>query len=404
MERYTIAVAGIGYVGLSNAVLLAQHNKVIAVDILEEKVEMLNQRMSPIKDQELQEYLQTRALDLTAVTDGDQAYKEADIVIISTPTNYDEKKNYFETASVTQVIEQILRINKNALIVIKSTIPIGFTKRIQEKYRCRNLIFMPEFLREGKALDDNLHPSRIVVGMPQEDADLKSRAEIFVSLLLQGAVKKDVPILYTNSGEAEAIKLFANTYLAMRVAFFNELDMYAETRGMDAKQIIEGMSLDPRIGNFYNNPSFGYGGYCLPKDSKQLLANYEDIPNDIIKAIISSNQTRKAYIAERVLEKAGYPDKNDIVIGVYRLNMKANSDNFRSSSIQGVMNNIRNKGAEIIIYEPTLIEKFYNGICVINDFEAFVQRADLIIANRMSDELKGVYKKLYTRDIYGKDC
>ncbi len=404
MKGYTIAIAGIGYVGLSNAVLLAQHNKVIAVDILEEKVELLNRNISPIKDNELQEYLRAKALNLTAVTDGEQAYRDTDIIVIATPTNYDEKKNYFDTASVTQVIQQVLRINKKALIVIKSTIPIGFTKRIREKYHCNNLIFMPEFLREGKALYDNLHPSRIVVGVPQEDVALKSRAEAFVSLLLQGAVKKDVPILYTNPVEAEAIKLFANTYLAMRVAFFNELDMYAETRGLDAKQIIEGMSLDPRIGNFYNNPSFGYGGYCLPKDSKQLLADYEDIPNDIIKAIINSNQTRKAYIAERVLEKAGYPDKGDVVIGVYRLNMKADSDNFRSSSIQGVMNNIRNKGAEIIIYEPTLKGESYNGIRVINDFEAFAQKADLIIANRMSDELEAVYEKLYTRDIYGKDC
>lgn len=402
-KKHTIAIAGTGYVGLSNAVLLSQHNKVYAVDIIPEKVEMLNNRISPIDDKEIREYLKSKELDLTATLDGDAAYREADFVIVSTPTNYDEQTNYFDTSSVKQVIKQVMAVNNHAIIVIKSTIPVGFTKLIREKYHCENLIFSPEFLREGKALYDNLYPGRIVVGYPQEDAFLAEKAHIFAGLLVQGAIKKDMPILYTDLTEAEAIKLFANTYLALRVSFFNELDTYAETKGLNAKQIIEGMSLDPRIGNFYNNPSFGYGGYCLPKDTKQLLANFEDVPNDVVKAVVNSNQTRKAFIAGQVLEKAGFPQKKDIVIGVYRLTMKANSDNFRASAIQGVMNDIQNQGVELVIYEPTLKDDAFHGVRVVHDFEEFSQISTVIIANRMSTELENVKDKVYTRDIYGKD-
>ncbi|MBO4980794.1 MAG: nucleotide sugar dehydrogenase [Lachnospiraceae bacterium] len=402
-QQYTIAIAGTGYVGLSNAILLAQHNKVYAVDIMPEKVDMINRKQSPIEDKEIQEYLKEKDLNLTATLDGEAAYREADFVIVSTPTNYDEKTNYFDTSSVKQVIKKVMEVNDRAIIVIKSTIPVGFTKLMREKYQCKNLIFSPEFLREGKALYDNLYPSRIVVGFPQEDEALAQKAKTFAGLLAQGAIRKDMPILFTDLTEAEAIKLFANTYLAMRVSFFNELDTYAETKGLNARQIIEGMSLDPRIGNYYNNPSFGYGGYCLPKDTKQLLANFQDVPNDVIKAVVNSNQTRKAFIADRVLKKAGFPQKQDVVIGIYRLTMKANSDNFRASSIQGVMRNIQNQGVEVIIYEPTLKEDVFSGVQVVHDFEEFVAAADVIIANRMDDKLEKVKDKVYTRDIYGKD-
>lgn len=402
-KQYTIAVAGTGYVGLSNAILLSQHNRVYAVDVIPEKVEMINSRKSPIEDKEIQEYLTTKKLNLTATLDGDAAYKKADFVIISTPTNYDEKTNYFDTSSVKQVIKQVMAVNKEAIIVIKSTIPVGFTKLMREKYHCDNLIFSPEFLREGKALYDNLYPSRIVVGAPQNDACLVEKAEIFAGLLKQGAIKKDMPVLFTDLTEAEAIKLFANTYLAMRVSFFNELDTYAESKGLNAKQIIEGMSLDPRIGNHYNNPSFGYGGYCLPKDTKQLLANFQDVPNDVIKAVVNANQTRKAFVADQILNMAGFPENKDITIGVYRLAMKANSDNFRESSIQGVMRNIQNQGVEVIIYEPMVKGDFFGDISVVNDFDEFVAKSTVIIANRMNDELAVVKDKVYTRDIYGKD-
>lgn len=403
-KQYTIAVAGTGYVGLSNAILLAQHNKVYAVDIIPQKVEMINNRISPLEDKEIQEYLKNKKLDLTATLNGEEAYREADFVIVSTPTNYDETTNYFDTTSVKQVIKQVMALNSHAVIVIKSTIPVGFTRLIREKYQCSNLIFAPEFLREGRALYDNLYPSRIVVGYPQEDEVLAEKAHIFAELLAQGAIKKDMPVLFTDLTEAEAIKLFANTYLAMRVSFFNELDTYAETKGLNTSQIIEGMSLDPRIGNYYNNPSFGYGGYCLPKDTKQLLANYQDVPNDVIKAVVNSNQTRKAFVAEQILKKAGFPQKKDIIIGVYRLTMKANSDNFRASSIQGVMRNIQNHGVEVVIYEPTLKEDTFNGVQVIKDFEEFASMAAVIIANRMEEKLSNVKDKVYTRDIYGKDC
>lgn len=402
-KKFTIAVAGTGYVGLSNSILLAQYNKVYAVDIVPEKVAMINAGQSPIDDKEIQEYLATKELDLTATLDGEAAYREADFVIISTPTNYDEKTNYFDTSSVKQVIKQVMAVNSDAIIVIKSTIPVGFTKLMREKYHCDNLIFSPEFLREGKALYDNLYPSRIVVGAPLSDERLCEKAKIFANLLKQGAIKKDMPILFTDLTEAEAIKLFANTYLAMRVSFFNELDTYAESKGLNASQIIEGMSLDPRIGNHYNNPSFGYGGYCLPKDTKQLLANFQDVPNDVIKAIVNSNQTRKAFVADQILQKAGFPEKKDITIGIYRLAMKANSDNFRESAIQGVMRNIQNQGVEVIIYEPMIEGETFNDISVVNDFATFTEKCTVIIANRMSDELNVVEDKVYSRDIYGKD-
>lgn len=402
-KRYKIAIAGTGYVGLSNAVLLAQHNDVYAVDIIPEKVEMLNQRMSPIEDKEIQEYLATKELCLTATLDSEAAYRSADYVIISTPTNYDEINNYFDTSSVKQVINQVMQVNKDAIIVIKSTIPVGFTKLMREKYQCENIIFSPEFLREGKALYDNLYPSRIVVGFPQEDERLKEAAHVFADLLKQGAIRKDMPILFTDLTEAEAIKLFANTYLAMRVSFFNELDMYAELKGLNAKQIIEGMCLDARIGNYYNNPSFGYGGYCLPKDTKQLLADFQDIPNDIIKAIVNSNKTRKAFIAEQVLEMADFENNRDAVIGIYRLTMKANSDNFRASSIQDVMRNILHRGCEVVIYEPTLTSEEFYGVRVEKNFGCFIEETSVIIANRMEKDLECVKDKVYTRDIYGKD-
>lgn len=403
-KRLKIAIAGIGYVGLSNAILLAQHNDVYAVDVVPEKVQMINQKISPIDDKEIKEYLANKELHLIATLDVDTTYKDADYVIICTPTNYDEEKNYFDTSSICQVITQVKTLNENAIIVIKSTIPVGFTRLMREKYNCNNIIFSPEFLREGKALYDNLYPGRIVVGYPQEDKELEKAAHQFAELLTQGAIRKDIPLLYIDVTEAEAIKLFANTYLAMRVSFFNELDTYAQVKGLNAKQIIDGMCMDERIGNYYNNPSFGYGGYCLPKDTKQLLADFQDVPNDIIKAIVNANRTRKAFVAERVLEMADFKHNKNALIGIYRLTMKAHSDNFRASAIQDVMRNIMHKGGEMIIYEPTLDADEFCGVKVEKDFKRFVKETSVIIANRMEKELECVQDKVYTRDIYGKDA